>query len=85
MSFLNKGIPVNIVEDNEEALKKGISIIENNYANTFKKGKISQDDINKRMKLLETSVNIESIKNSDITIEAVFEEMELKKNLFRKI
>ena len=84
MSFLNKGIPVNIVEDNEEALKKGISIIENNYANTFKKGKISQDDINKRMKLLETSVNIESIKNSDITIEAVFEEME-QKNLFRKI
>ena len=85
MSFLNKGIPVKIVEENEEALKKGISIIENNYANTFKKGKISQDDINKRMKLLETSVNIESIKNSDITIEAVFEEMELKKNLFRKI
>ena len=85
MNFLNIGIPVNIIESNEESLKKGISIIENNYVNTFKKGKITEDDIKKRMNLLKGNTELNSIENSDIIIEAVFEDMELKKNIFRKI
>ena len=79
MNFLNIGIPVTVIENSEESLNKGISIIENNYMNTFKKGRITKDEIEKRMKLLTGSIDLSKIGNSDIVIEAVFEEMELKK------
>ncbi len=85
MNFLNKGIPVTVVEDSEDSLKKGISIIENNYLNTFKKGRITKEEIQRRMGLLTGSTELNNIGDSDIIIEAVFEEMELKKNLFKKI
>lgn len=85
MNFLNIGIPVTVIENSEESLNKGISIIENNYMNTFKKGRITKDEIEKRMKLLTGSIDLSKIGNTDIVIEAVFEEMELKKTLFRKI
>ena len=84
-NFLNIGIPVTIIENSEESLNKGISIIENNYMNTFKKGRITKDEIEKRLKLLTGSIDLSKIGNTDIVIEAVFEEMELKKTLLGKL
>ncbi len=85
MSFLNVGIPVTVIEHSDEALSKGMTIIKNNYNNTFKKGKISEQEIKNRLDLLRGSTDLRDISKSDIIIEAVFEEMDLKKKIFKEI
>ena len=85
MSFTNVGIPVTVIESSQEALDKGIKIIEKNYANTVSKGRMSPDEFKKRMSLIKGSTNLESISEADVIIEAVFEEMSLKKEMFAKI
>ncbi len=85
MSFVNAGIPVSIIETNEELLNKGMDIIKNNYAATVSKGRLSQDNMNKRMNLLTPTLDWDVMKDADIIIEAVFEEMNIKKEVFNKI
>jgi len=85
MSFTNVGIPVTVIESSQGALDKGIKIIEKNYANTVSKGRMSPDEFKKRMSLIKGSTNLESISEADVIIEAVFEEMSLKKEMFAKI
>ncbi len=85
MSFVNAGIPVSIIETNEELLNKGMDIIKNNYAATVSKGRLSQDNMNKRMNLLTPTLDWDVMKDADIIIEAVFEEMDIKKEVFNKI
>ena len=85
MSFTNVGIPVTVIESSQEALDKGIKIIEKNYANTVSKGKMSSNELKKRMSLIKGSTDLESISEADIVIEAVFEEMNLKREMFAKI
>ena len=75
MSFANVGIPVTVIESSQEALDKGIKIIEKNYANTVSKGRMSPNELKKRMSLINASTDLESISEADIVIEAVFEEM----------
>ena len=85
MSFVNAGIPVSIIETTSEFLDKGMNIIKNNYAATVSKGRLSQENMNKRMSLLTPTLDWDVIKEADIIIEAVFEEMEIKKEIFAKI
>jgi len=85
MNFANAGIPVVIIENAQESLDKGIDIIEKNYMNTVSKGKMSESEFKKRMSLIEGSTNLEKISNSDIIIEAVFEDMQLKKDMFSRL
>ncbi len=85
MNFLNRGIPVTIVEATQEALDRGLGIIERNYANTAKKGRITEDDVTKRMSLLTGSLEYEALSDVDLLIEAVFEDMDLKKSVFETI
>lgn len=85
MNFANAGIPVKIVELKQEALDKGLGIIKKNYDNTASKGRISADDVTKRMGLLSGSTNLEDLADVDMIIEAVFENMEIKKELFGKL
>ena len=85
MNFLNRGIPVTIVETTQEALDRGLGIIEKNYASTAKKGRITEDDVKERMSLLTGSLELEALADVDIVIEAVFEDMDLKKTVFEKI
>ena len=85
MNFLNRGIPVTIIEATQEALDRGLGIIEKNYANSAKKGRITADDVKKRMSLLTGSLDYEALADVDLVIEAVFEDMDLKKTVFKAI
>lgn len=85
MNFLKAGIPVTIVEANQEALDRGIATIKKNYAATVSKGRMTQDDMDRCMSLLTGSTDMQDLKDADIVIEAVFEEMGLKKEVFGKL
>lgn len=85
MNFLKAGIPVTIVEANDEALERGIGIIKKNYAATVSKGRMSQNEMDRCMSLLTGTTDMQTLKDADIVIEAVFEEMGLKKEIFGKL
>ena len=85
INFANANIPVTIVEQNQERLDKGIGIIRKNYENTASKGRISIEDVEKRMSLINGDVSINSLSEKDLIIEAVFENMDLKKEIFSKL
>ena len=85
MNFLNAGIPVTIVETTQEALDRGLGVIRRNYENTAKKGRMSQDDVETRMGLLTPSLDMGSLADADIIIEAVFENMDVKKDIFTRL
>ena len=85
MNFANADIPVTIIEQSQERLDKGIGIIRKNYENTASKGRISIDDVEKRMNLINGDISINSLSEKDLIIEAVFENMDLKKEIFSKL
>jgi 3-hydroxyacyl-CoA dehydrogenase len=85
MNFLNRGIPVTIVEATQEALSRGIGIIEKNYAGSVTKGRITEDDMTERLSLLTGSLDYQALSDVDLVIEAVFEDMDLKRTVFKTI
>jgi len=85
MNFLQAGIPVTIVETKQEFLDKGMDIIKANYAATVSKGRMSQEAMDKCMSLLTGSINLEDLGDVDIVIEAIFENMDVKKDIFGKL
>jgi 3-hydroxyacyl-CoA dehydrogenase len=85
MNILNVGVPVTIVETKQDALDRGLGVIRKNYENTAKKGRISQQDVEDRMALLTGTLNIEDLADCDLVIEAVFENMAVKKDIFGKL
>ena len=85
MNFANVGIPVTIIEQSQEMLDKGLSIIRKNYENTANKGRITFEDVEKRTKLINGSTDINDLSNCDLVIEAVFENMDLKKDIFKTL
>ena len=85
MNFLNVGVPVTIVEAKQENLDRGLSVIRKNYENTAAKGRMTQEDVEKRMALLTPSLDMGAFKDADMIIEAVFENMDLKKEIFAKL
>ena len=85
MNFLNAGIPVKILEMKQEALDKGIAIIEKNYQAQVKKGKLKEDKFQQRMGLLSSTLNYADLADADLVIEAVFEEIGVKEQVFNKL
>jgi 3-hydroxyacyl-CoA dehydrogenase len=85
MNFLNAGIPVTILEMKQEALDKGLAIIKKNYEAQVKKGKLKQDKYDQRMALLSTTLNYADLKDVDLVIEAVFEEIGVKETVFKTL
>jgi 3-hydroxyacyl-CoA dehydrogenase len=85
MNFLNAGIPVTILETKQDALDRGIATIRKNYEAQVKKGKLKQDKLDERMALLSTTLNYADIKDADLVIEAVFEEMGVKEKVFKTL
>lgn len=85
MNFANVGIPVIVIENSQENLSKGLKIIEKNYRNSVSKGKLKEEELKKRLSLIKGETNIEKISSADIIIEAVFEDMKLKKDMFKVI
>ena len=75
MNFANAGIPVTLVETNEDALFRGLRIIRGNYETTAKKGKMKPEDVDTRMGLLTGSIAMEDLADCDLIIEAVFEQI----------
>jgi 3-hydroxyacyl-CoA dehydrogenase len=82
MSFANAGIPVTLIETGEEQLKRGMGVMQKNYDNTAARGGIPADAPAKRMGLITGVVGLENVKDADLIIEAVFETMAIKKEVF---
>jgi 3-hydroxyacyl-CoA dehydrogenase len=85
MNFANVGIPVTIIEQSQERLDKGIGIIRKNYENSAAKGRITQAQVEERMNLIEGKTSIDALDSQDMIIEAVFENMDLKKDIFKQL
>jgi 3-hydroxyacyl-CoA dehydrogenase len=82
MNFLNVGIPVTLLEMKQDALDRGIGVIRKNYENTASKGKLTLEQVEQRMALLTPTLSYDDFKNADLVIEAVFETMAVKKEVF---
>ena len=82
MSFANAGIPVTLIEMAEEPLKRGLGVMQKNYEATAARGGIPADAPAKRMGLITGAVGLENVKDADLVIEAVFETMAIKKEVF---
>jgi 3-hydroxyacyl-CoA dehydrogenase len=85
MCFANAGIPVTVIETSQEPLDRGMAIIRRNYENTMKRGGLSQAEMERRLGLFTGTTVFEQAADADIVIEAVFEEMEIKKEVFGKL
>ncbi len=85
MNFLNAGIPVTILETKPDALERGVATIRKNYEAQVRKGKLKPDKYEGRMALLKTTLAYDDIKDADLVIEAVFEEMGVKENVFKTL
>jgi 3-hydroxyacyl-CoA dehydrogenase len=85
MNFANVGIPVTVVEVKQDALERGLGVVRKNYENTASKGRMTTQDVEKRMALLTGTTDFDAVKDADIIIEAVFEEMPIKKEVFAKL
>jgi 3-hydroxyacyl-CoA dehydrogenase len=85
MNFANAGIPVTILEVNEEGLKRGVGVVRKNYENTAKKGKLTAAQVEERMGLIKPTLTYDDLANVDLVIEAVFETMAIKKEVFTKL
>ena len=82
MNFLNAGVPVTLVEMSREALDRGIGVIRRNYENTARKGRMTQEQVEQRMALITPALGLDALAGVDLVIEAVFEQMEVKKRIF---
>ena len=85
MNFLNAGIPVTILETQQQALDRGVATIRKNYEAQVKKGKLKPEKCEERMALLKTTLSYEDLKACDLIIEAVFEEIGVKQQVFEKL
>jgi 3-hydroxyacyl-CoA dehydrogenase len=85
MNFANAGIPVTVLETTQAALDKGLSTVKKNYENTLKKGRLTQDEFDQRIKQITGTLSYDDIKTADLVIEAVFEDMQVKKQVFEKL
>src|SRR5262245_61833752 len=85
MNYANAGIPVIVKETTQEALDKGMATIVKNYDNSVKKGRFTREEMDRRMGLISPTLDYAGFENADIVTEAVFEGMELKKQVFAEL
>ncbi|MDQ2733981.1 MAG: 3-hydroxyacyl-CoA dehydrogenase family protein, partial [Pseudomonadota bacterium] len=85
MNFLNAGLPVVMLEMKQETLDKGVGVMRKNYEAQVKKGKLKQDKLDERMGLLTTTLKYDDLKDADLVIEAVFEDMGVKEQVFKTL
>jgi 3-hydroxyacyl-CoA dehydrogenase len=85
MNFLSAGIPVTIIEMAQDALDRGTGVMRKNYEATASKGKMSADQVEQAMGLLNPTLDFEALADCDLVIEAVFENMDVKKEVFGRL
>jgi 3-hydroxyacyl-CoA dehydrogenase len=85
MAFINAGLPVTLVEMKQEALDRGLGVIRKNYESSAKKGRMTQEEVERRMGLYSPALDVSAVADCDLIIEAVFENMDVKKDLFTRL
>lgn len=85
MNFLNTGVPVTIVEREQAALDRGVEVIRKNYEGSAAKGRMTAEQVEQRMALLTPSLDLEALSQADLIIEAVFEDMGIKQDVFGRL
>ena len=85
MNFVNAGIPVTLLEMKQEALERGLAVVRKNYEGSAKKGRMTTDEVEKRMALIKPTLNYADIAQADIVIEAVFEDLAVKEAVFKQL
>jgi 3-hydroxyacyl-CoA dehydrogenase len=85
MNFANAGVPVTVLETSQAALDKGLGVVRKNYEGTLKKGRLTQKDFDRRLGLIKGSLSYDDIAGADLVIEAVFEDMQVKKQVFEAL
>jgi len=85
MNFLNAGIPVTILETKQEALDRGLATVRKNYEAQVKKGKLTQEKLDQRLALLSSTLAYDDLKDVDLVIEAVFEDINVKETVFKAL
>ncbi len=85
MCFANAGIPVRVHDNDADNLARGIKVIESNYARTVSRGRLSQSAMDERMTLIIPTVNFDDLGDGDVVIEAVYENLDLKKEIFKRL
>jgi 3-hydroxyacyl-CoA dehydrogenase len=85
MNFINAGLPVVLIETTQQALDRGLATIRKNYESNVRKGKLTAEQLEARMKLIQPSLSYDDLKSADLIIEAVFEELSVKEQVFQKI
>ncbi len=85
MNFANVGIPVTVIEVASEALDRGLGVVRKNYEATAAKGRLTKDDVEKRMGLIQGTTDFNALADADLVVEAVFEEMPIKKDVFARL
>jgi len=85
MVFANAGVPVLLKETDQAALDRGLSNIQKNYANSVKRGRFTQQFVDERLKLIQPALSYDGFDNADMVVEAVFEGMALKKEVFGQL
>lgn len=83
--FANAGIPVTVLDATAEGLQRGLTGMEKIFDSQVKRGRITPEEKNKRLALIKGSLNYDDLKEADVIIEAVFENMQLKQDIFRKL
>ncbi|NUY02179.1 3-hydroxyacyl-CoA dehydrogenase NAD-binding domain-containing protein [Paraburkholderia youngii] len=85
MNFLNAGIPVTLLETKQEALDRGLATIRKNYEATVQKGKLKPEVMEQRLALLSPTLSYDDLKHADMIVEAVFEELGVKEQVFGRL
>ncbi|HMG53261.1 MAG TPA: 3-hydroxyacyl-CoA dehydrogenase NAD-binding domain-containing protein [Kofleriaceae bacterium] len=85
MNFANIGIPITIVETKQDALDRGLGVVRKNYERSTKSGRLTMADVDQRMALFTGSLELEQLADCDLVIEAVFENMAIKQEVFGKL
>ncbi|MBN2691242.1 MAG: enoyl-CoA hydratase/isomerase family protein [Burkholderiaceae bacterium] len=85
MNFLNAGLPVTLVETRQDALDRSVATIRKNYDNSARKGKLRPEQVDQRMALLQPTLDFALLADCDLLIEAVFEDMAVKRTVFEKL
>ena len=85
MNFLNVGIPVVLLESQQDALDRGLATIRRNYENSAKKGKLTAAQVEQRMSLVTPTLDYAALADADLVIEAVFEDMDVKQKVFSQL
>ncbi len=85
MSLANGGVPVTVLEMNRDALDKGMAMTRDTYAGSVSRGSLTQSDMDARLNLISGTIDYADIADADIVIEAVFEVMDLKKEIFSQL